>query len=202
LARQNAENRAQQEREQAAAAQEAALSAQVMALKTREHDEWLVGTVGLFSAIILMVVWRLVRQSRPASTSVAIYTPPSAAMPGRLQKLEKPQIPLPPELAPYLAETLKEAVVQGLAAQRAELLEAQRMASVEISELVHRLDRLQAPMQERLRAYQDRIVELQKDLAQRTEENRELLKLKIEMMRRQLETERIRETGPTRVKLN
>jgi len=103
--------------------------------------------------------------------------------------MEKP-VALPPELAPYLAQTLKDAVVQGLAAQRAELLEVQRQAATEITELVQRLDQLQAPMQERLRAYQERIQELQKDLAERNEENRELLKLKIEMMRRHLESER------------
>lgn len=98
------------------------------------------------------------------------------------------------ELAPYLAQTLKDALVQGLAAQRAELLEAQRQAAVEIAELVHRLDALQAPMQDRIRAYQERIQELQKDLAERTAENRELLKMKIEMMRRQIEAERGRVT--------
>jgi hypothetical protein len=119
--------------------------------------------------------------------------------------MEKQGAVVPAELAPFLAQTLKEAVVQGLAAQRAELLEVQRTAAAEIATLVHRLDQLQVPMQERLRAYQDRIQELQKELADRTEENRELLKLKIEMMRQQLEAERARETErgePGRVKLN
>jgi hypothetical protein len=37
-----------------------------------------------------------------------------------------------------------------------------------------------------------RIDELEKDLAARNEENRELLKIKIEMLRRQLESERTR----------
>jgi hypothetical protein len=95
-------------------------------------------------------------------------------------------------LAPQLTEILKEAVVQGLATQRAELLQAQRIAAAEINELVQRLDELKAPMQERLRSYEGRIVELEKDLAERNEENRELLKMKIEMIRRQLETERAR----------
>jgi hypothetical protein len=95
-------------------------------------------------------------------------------------------------LAPQLTEILKEAVVQGLATQRAELLQSQRIAAAEINELVQRLDELKAPMQERLRSYEGRIVELEKDLAERNEENRELLKMKIEMIRRQLETERAR----------
>ncbi len=49
---------------------------------------------------------------------------------------------------------------------------------------------MQAPLQERLAAYENRIQELEKELSARTEENRELLKLKIDMLRQQLEEER------------
>jgi hypothetical protein len=107
-------------------------------------------------------------------------------------RAEQAQAALKASLAPQLAESLKEAVVQGLAAQRSELLKAQHSAALEISELVQRLDELKAPMQDRLRSYEDRIHELEKNLAERNEENRELLKLKIEMTRRQLEVERAR----------
>lgn len=107
-------------------------------------------------------------------------------------RAEQAQAALKASLAPQLAESLKEAVVQGLAAQRSELLKAQHSAALEISDLVQRLDELKAPMQDRLRSYEDRIHELEKDLAERNEENRELLKLKIEMTRRQLEAERAR----------
>jgi hypothetical protein len=82
-------------------------------------------------------------------------------------------------------------VVQELAAQRRELLRAQENAAMEMVALIRRLDSLQAPLQERMRAYESRIQELEKELAARTEENQELLKLKIEMLRRQLETERV-----------
>jgi hypothetical protein len=105
-------------------------------------------------------------------------------------RAEQAQAALKVSLAPQLAESLKEAVVQGLAAQRSELLKAQQSAATEISELVHRLDELKAPIQERLHSYETRIHELERDLAERNEENRELLKLKIEMTRRQLEAER------------
>jgi hypothetical protein len=105
-------------------------------------------------------------------------------------RAEQAQAALRASLAPQLAASLKEAVVQGLAAQRSELLKAQQGAAMEISELVHRLDELKAPIQERLHSYETRIHELKRDLAERNEENRELLKLKIEMTRRQLEAER------------
>jgi hypothetical protein len=94
-------------------------------------------------------------------------------------------------LAPHLAQAVKEAVVQELAAQRHELLRVQEDAAMELAGMIRRLDSLQAPMQERLRAYETRIQELERDLAARTEENRELLKLKIDMLRRQLENERV-----------
>ena len=179
LGRKQAENVAAQERAEANAMREQALDAQILAQKIRTRNEWLVGGIATISAAALAVLWWLIRQRRTSAVSV----------PARLQKMENPQA-TSPELAPFLAQTLKDAVVQGLAQQRAELLETQRMAATEISQLVLRLDQLQAPMQERLRAYQDRIQELQKELSDRTDENRELLKLKIEMMRKQLESER------------
>jgi hypothetical protein len=186
LDREAAQKQEQLEQAHAAAMQEQAVAAQTFALKIHTGNEWLMAALGAISVLALLVLGRLVLHRRPAPVSV----------PAKLQRMDKIPTTISPELAPFLAQTLKEAVVQGLAAQRAELLEAQRMAAVEIAELVQRLDRLQAPMQERLRAYQDRIQELQKELTQRTEENRELLKMKIEMMRQQIETER------GRVKLN
>jgi hypothetical protein len=107
-------------------------------------------------------------------------------------RAEQAQAALKASIAPQLAESLKEAVVQGLAAQRSELLKAQQNATMEISELVQLLDELKVPIQERLHSYEARINELEKNLAERNEENRELLKMKIEMTRRQLETERAR----------
>jgi hypothetical protein len=95
-------------------------------------------------------------------------------------------------LAPLLAQAVKEAVVQELAVQRRELLRVQESAAMELVAMIRRLDSLQVPLQDRMRAYESRIQELEKELAARTEENHELLKLKIEMLRHQLETERVR----------
>jgi uncharacterized Zn finger protein (UPF0148 family) len=101
-------------------------------------------------------------------------------------------------LAPQLVDALKDAVVQELAAQRRELLAAQQAAAAELTELAHRLESVQTPMLERLRAYEQRIQELEKDLSEQTKENHQLLKLKIEMLRQQMETER----GANRVNFN
>jgi len=93
-------------------------------------------------------------------------------------------------LAPHLVEALKQAVVQELAAQRRELLSAQQTASAELTDLARRLESVQTPLLERLRAYEQRISELEKQLSEQSRENRELLKLKIDLIREQIETER------------
>ena len=87
---------------------------------------------------------------------------------------------------------LKEKVVGSLVSQREQMLDTQQSAAVELAELEKRLNELHAPLQERLRAYETRIAELERALAAKGEENRELIRAKIEMMRRQLETERSR----------
>ena len=93
-------------------------------------------------------------------------------------------------LAPHLVDALKHAVVKELATQRRELLAAQQAAAAELTELARRLEAVQTPMLERLRAYEARIGELERDLADQSKENRELLKLKIDLLREKIETER------------
>ena len=114
---------------------------------------------------------------------------------GQTQPLPPPSVnllldSLQAKLAPHLAEALKDAVVQELAAQRRELLRGQQEAAAELTELARRLEQVQTPMFERLRAYEQRISELEKELGEQTKENSELLKMKIEMTRRQLESVR------------
>lgn len=122
---------------------------------------------------------------------------------GKTQPLPPPRVnsllnSVQSNLAPQIVDALKDAVVQELAAQRKELLAAQQSAAAELTELARRLEAVQTPMLERLRAYENRIAELEKELSQQSKENRELLKLKIEMLRQQIETER----GASRVNFN
>ncbi len=179
-----AKTEAQREREQATEMRDQALLAQSQAREIHIRNEWLAGACGVISAGALAVLWWLLRQRRAVGGSVS--------MPATAVRVERNQPVVPPEFAPQLAQAVKEALVQELAAQRQELLSAQHAAAVEMGELVRRLDQLQVPLQERLRMYEAQIQQLEKELAARTEENRELLKMKIEMMRRQLETERKR----------
>ena len=93
-------------------------------------------------------------------------------------------------LESHLVEALKDAVVQELASQRRELLAGQQQAAAELTELARRLESVQTPMLARLRAYEQRIAELEKELSEQSKENRELLQLKINLLREQVERER------------
>lgn len=152
------------------------------ALKTSVRHEGLIITLAGISMGALLVVWWQVARERKRAPAPA----PAVQVP----------MPLPDaspaanaSLGPEVAQVVREAVVQELAAQRRELLLAHQDATEEITALVRRLDQLQVPMQERLHAYETRIQTLEKELAIRTEENRALLELKIETTRRQLATE-------------
>jgi len=80
----------------------------------------------------------------------------------------------------------KEKLVSNLVTQQTELLETQVAAAAEMAEMERRLNELHAPLQERLRTYETRITDLENALAAKGEENRELIKAKIELLRKQL----------------
>ena len=173
-------------RNQAVQMHEQAWDTQSQVLAIRARNQYLTAALVGVSVLTLLALWGLVRHRHRASLL------PSRALTTDIVPVEKGQPMLPANLAPYLAQTLKETVVQELATQRRELLIVQEEAAVEIAAMIRRLDSAQAPVRERLRLYETRILELEKELAARNEENRELLKLKIEMIRRQLEAERTR----------
>jgi hypothetical protein len=90
---------------------------------------------------------------------------------------------------------MREKIVRTLFRQRAELLNAQQKAEAEMRELEQRLEQLHAPLQERITAYEQRIEELEKDLAAKGEENRELIGARINVARQHLNLELERERG-------
>ncbi len=95
-------------------------------------------------------------------------------------------------LLPHLAFWLKTKLVRGLMSERSHLMRIQQMAERELAELDKRLADLQAPLQERLRCYEQRIVELESQLEVKGHENRELIRAKIESTRRKLEAAQAR----------
>jgi hypothetical protein len=115
------------------------------------------------------------------------------------EKLEAKRIPrLETELAPQILQVVRQAFIHELAGQRRDLLMTQQAAAAEVTRLVQRMDSLQIALQDRLRAYEAQIQELEAELTARKEENRQLIRLKIQMIRHQVELE----SSPQRVELN
>lgn len=153
---------------------------------------WLIdGLAAILGITVAVLGWRLLRR-QPKVTTLPSGT--FLAPPAKVEVAQPPAITpqVAHEVAQEVAQVVRETVMQEMALQRRELMLAQQSAADEIAELVQRLDRVQAPFQERLEAYEVQIKQLESELAARTEENRELLKAKIELMRRQLEYEKVR----------
>lgn len=89
-----------------------------------------------------------------------------------------------------LAEFAKRSLVQGLYSQRSDLMATQEKARQELSALEARLAMLQLPLQERIRTYETRIVELEKELETRDEEMRGMIQATLLLVKERLEQEK------------
>ena len=161
--------------------------------QAQEHFRWLIGLFGAVIFILAAAIWQLTRRKPtmalvPAANAGALEWQQRALI--AEQRSEKLQTVARSGVFAHFSHWLSRLLTQRLISQRRLLLDTQSNAAAEMAELEARLEKVQAPLQDRLTAYEKRIAELEKELTVRGEENRELLKAKIEMMRRQLEVER------------
>lgn len=77
-----------------------------------------------------------------------------------------------------------------MATHREALVKSQQQAETDMAQLEARLARVHAPLEERLQTYEQRIAELERELAARNAENRELIEAKIHLAREKLAAER------------
>jgi hypothetical protein len=164
---------------------------------------WILGMLAVISVLLatgIFVLWRRPKDSAPAVTALArlpasITVESSAddwkqralaaeAMAGKQGEMLREKI------MPELTEFAKQSLVQGLFAQRNVLIETQRKAQESLAELEARLNTLQAPLHERIRAYEKRIAELEQEVETQGEEMRELTRATLTLVRRKLEDER------------
>jgi len=111
-------------------------------------------------------------------------------------RAEKATALLRAKLMPQMARWMMTEVVQRLLSHRSELVTSQNQAEQEVSALEKRLEQLHAPLADRRHAYEQRIAELERELAAKGEENRELLQARIASARKKLESERSKEEPP------
>jgi hypothetical protein len=182
----------------------------------RRRGPWLVAGLALLTLVSTAAIWRRARRRRNTSllpatvagdVAGAVISCPSCEQTilvgadveswqqrawAAEQKAEQARRAIRTGVLTHLTQLLREKFVRALISQRGQLLDAQRSATAEMAELERRLNELRLPLQERLRAYEKRISDLEKALAVKGEENRELIKAKIQLTRRQLEAERAR----------
>jgi hypothetical protein len=102
------------------------------------------------------------------------------------------------QMAANLADFAKQSLVQGLYSQRGKLLETERLARTELAELEARLTALHLPLQERVRAYETRIIDLEKQLETRDDEMRNMIQATLSLVRERLEQEKSEDDVPRR----
>jgi hypothetical protein len=89
-------------------------------------------------------------------------------------------------LTPHLARLMKDQLVWTLLAQRNQMVSAQTSGVSMVEELEQRLDVIQTEFESRVELYERRIVELEQQLAEKAQINRELITARIEMTRKAL----------------
>jgi hypothetical protein len=95
-------------------------------------------------------------------------------------------------LLPHLSRWLKQKLVQKLLSDRAQLLQAQQAAALTALAVDQRLAKVELQIQQRNRVYEQRIEELLQELASAKEENRELIRAKITLVKAEMERERLK----------
>ncbi len=115
----------------------------------------------------------------------------------RPQPLPPPRAePLPDEVRAgviaQLTRWLKQKMVQRLVTDRAQLLDTQETAARKIMAVDERLSKIEQQIQLRNHEYEQRIDELEKELLTAQEENRELIRAKIALIKAEMEKERLK----------
>jgi DNA-directed RNA polymerase subunit RPC12/RpoP len=98
-------------------------------------------------------------------------------------------------LIPQLARMMMNRLVQALFAQRETLIDTQEEATQRMTELEERIAKAQVNVQGRFAAYENRIAELEKLLAAKEEENRELMRQNFQLAKKALEAEGTPQSG-------
>jgi len=91
------------------------------------------------------------------------------------------------EWRPHLARLLMDRLFQAVLHQRRHLLAAQEAGTAQLATLEQRLIRLHQEHEIQKRGYEDRIVDLENQLAQREEESRQLIREKFQLAKEALD---------------
>ena len=182
----------------------AKMTTPVPAVQTTEQAIWWIAGSLLVIITLLACLVLLFWRKNPASMAMVKAPGEAGSEPSSAEEWRQRAITaeamagkqgemLREKIMPELTEFAKQSLVQGLYTQRNSLLETQQKAQLALADLESRLAFLQLPLQERIRAYEKRIAELEKEVETQGEEMRELTRATLMLVRRKLEDERATE---------
>jgi hypothetical protein len=152
--------------------------------QSAERIVWLSALLLVLGPLFLWHRWRFVRSKAsmpPTMLAPEILAPAQMALSRNA-------------LVPHFIQWLKSRSVQQLILQREELLTTQRLAEMELAKLEQMLTDVHAPLQQRLREYEQRIAELEQALKLKDEQSAELIQTMLRLTRQKLEAERASES--------
>jgi hypothetical protein len=149
----------------------------------REAEPWYGGTGTLIAVSILVLALAILFLARRVRHTHQVVQHSTALT---VMQAEREGVPGDnPERAQIVERALRDAVVQSLYGQRQQLAAQNRQATEKLEDLEARISRLQPQIRAKLRAYEDRIAELEGELAFVRAESRERLREQIEDTRRE-----------------
>lgn len=174
---------------------------QTVAGEIKKQTSWIGASLAMVCLVLVFILFRLrVRTSRELAP--ASFAQHSSRLPAETAvESEWRQRALLAEASVERAHHairsgvmswMREKLFRTLFRHRSALISVQQKAEREMQELEQRLDQLHTPLQERISAYEKRIEELEKDLAAKGEENRQLIGARISVAKQQLILERKR----------
>jgi hypothetical protein len=166
---------------------------------------WWIGGSAAFLVLMTIVVMQIAirrRLVRLQSQGALVPLGPgsySLMVPGPVATSQTPPLANPTRdtmlrqsLLAHMAEWLKHAFVQRLVRDRQNLIEAQHIAAQKVSSMDERLARVEAKIQKETAAYEKQIEQLGRELSSAREENRELIRTQIRLLKSEMETTRAR----------
>lgn len=171
--------------------------ANVQKRQTEQRYLGLLISVVVAAGVGMLGLWVAARRRPPQTLlpALASQNPQSLVAP----ELQADGSTLNPQLAPEVRARLLPELRQWLKRHflllqsHTALTETQRQAALRVAELEQRLEEIKGPLQEKLKAYEQRIGELERELQTKGAENRELLQATIKMARERLKSQRSRE---------
>jgi hypothetical protein len=177
---------------------------------------WLAGLIAGLLAVFAVTRWfsrrSVALKTPPAASAVAtrpqgppyvrIETEGSSQTHSQSARLSPAVIPVTPRIpqeihagvVAHLSQWLKQKLVRQLVADRSQLLATQHAATLKMLEVDERLAKVERQVQQSQQDYERRIDDLTKELLAAREENRELIRAKIELVKVEMEDARLKAT--------